>query len=37
MGVEENDFVFGSKPTRVFGVTPDSLYQTIPSGLTAMP
>src|SRR6266581_6614286 len=29
--------VFGSNRTIVFGFTPDSLYQTIPSGVIAMP
>src|SRR5712692_10953252 len=32
-----NDSVLGSKRTIVFGFTPDSLYQTIPSGVMAMP
>ena len=37
MGHDWNDFVFGSKATRVFGFTPDSLYQTTPSRVEAIP
>ena len=37
MGVVENECVFGSKRTSVFGLTPDSLYHTIPSGVVAIP
>ena len=37
MGVEENCFDRGSKRTSVLGVTPDSLYQTVPSGTIAIP
>ena len=32
-----NSWVFGLKRTTVLGVTPDSLYQTIPSGVMAIP
>ena len=30
-------FVFGLNATSVFGLTPDSLYQTVPSLVEAMP
>jgi hypothetical protein len=36
-GVVENDLVLGSNRASVFGFTPDSLYQTMPSGVTVMP
>jgi hypothetical protein len=35
--VEEKALDFGSKRTNVFGLTPDSLYQTMPSAVTAIP
>src|SRR5438874_13587132 len=37
MGVVLKCFVLGSKRTSVFGCTPDSLYHTVPSRVTAMP
>jgi hypothetical protein len=37
MGQGWKDFVLGSKATSVLGLTPDSLYQTIPSLVEAMP
>jgi hypothetical protein len=37
MGQEAKAFVRGSKRTIVFCFGPDSLYQTMPSGVTAMP
>src|SRR2546422_4282620 len=37
IGVLENFFVRGSNLTNVFGSRPDSLYQTVPSGVTAIP
>jgi hypothetical protein len=38
MGVEENCFVRRIEAHQcVFGFTPDSLHQTMPSGVTAMP
>src|SRR5437667_6787060 len=35
--VRANSSVFGLKRTSVFGVTPDSLYQTMPSGVIVIP
>src|SRR5580765_8552390 len=35
--VRANSSVFGLKRMRVFGVTPDSLYQTMPSGVIVIP
>ena len=37
MTVDEKAFERGSNRTSVFGLTPDSLYQTMPSGVTVMP
>ncbi len=37
MGVELKRFVVGSKRTSVLGLTPDSLYQTSPSAVPAIP
>src|SRR5437870_2554065 len=37
IGVLENFFVRGSNLTNVFGSMPDSLNQTVPSGVTAIP
>ena len=36
-GQDANFFVRGSKRTMVFGFTPDSLYQIMPSGVMVMP
>jgi hypothetical protein len=36
IGVLENFFVLGSKLTSVLGSTPDSLYQTVTSGVIAI-
>ena len=37
IGHFSNVFAFGSKATRVFGSTPDSLYQRVPSEVEAIP
>lgn len=37
IGHFSNVFAFGSNATSVFGSTPDSLYQTVPSCVEAIP